>query len=161
MEGFYVSHTAKKKEGNTGELGQKMKDLLQMGEETLALQGVWPLPETLAIIVDFFRNVKGNKRQKNGRIMPIYCAIRLVGRGDRDRKGDKLCNSDRGIRKKSARIALEPCKVTKTTLCAGDPGPEKNQRTVLSAGSLVKKRFVPAAAVRRGGRPCAGSRHPR
>ncbi len=120
-----MSVTPRKRRKETRVNSGKMKDLLQMGEETLVLQGVWPLPETLAIIVDFFRNVKGNKYQKNGRTILIYCAIRIVGRGDRDRKDDKLCNSDRGIRKKSARIALEPCKVTKTTLCAGDPGPEK------------------------------------
>ena len=139
-----------------------MKDLLQIGEETLALQGVWPLPETLAIIVDFFRNVKGNHQQMIWAFFVFLYVIRLGGRGKRDGEGDKLCNSDRDIRKKSARIAGEPCKVTKTALCAVFPRPEKNRRTFPSAGLPVKKDgAVPAAAVRRGGRPCAGSRHPR
>lgn len=38
-----------------------MKDLLQTKEETLGAQGLALSRETLAIILDFFRNVKGKE----------------------------------------------------------------------------------------------------
>ena len=55
---IYVSHAVEKKEGTTGgRTRSKMQDLLQLN------QGLRPLPENVAIILDFFRNVKMKSEQ--------------------------------------------------------------------------------------------------
>ena len=52
---IYVSHAAEKEPQVNY---RKMKDLLQMMEKTLGPQGLAPSLKTLAIILDFSRNVK-------------------------------------------------------------------------------------------------------
>ena len=64
MEGFMSSHAVEKKEGTTGgRTRSKMQDLLQLKQKTLENQGMRPLPENVAIILDFFRNVKMKSEQ--------------------------------------------------------------------------------------------------
>ena len=61
---IYVSHAVEKKEGTTGgRTRSKMQDLLQLKQKTLENQGLRPLPENVAIILDFFRNVKMKSEQ--------------------------------------------------------------------------------------------------
>ncbi len=61
---IYVSHAVEKKEGTTGgRTRSKMQDLLQLKWKTLENQGLRPLPENVAIILDFFRNVKMKSEQ--------------------------------------------------------------------------------------------------
>ena len=61
---IYVSHAVEKKEGTTGgRTRSKMQDLLQLKRKTLENQGLRPLPENVAIILDFFRNVKMKSEQ--------------------------------------------------------------------------------------------------
>lgn len=57
MEGF-MSVTLRKRRKEPQVNYRKMKDLLQMMEKTLGPQGLAPSLKTLAIILDFSRNVK-------------------------------------------------------------------------------------------------------
>lgn len=64
MEGFMsVTPWKRRKEPQADIRKVKMQDLLQLKQKTLENQGLRPLPENVAIILDFFRNVKMKSEQ--------------------------------------------------------------------------------------------------
>ena len=60
-----------------------------MAEKTLGAQGLALSPETLAIILDFSRNVKGKELQKMEKKLRTPCIIsRYEGGGEPEGRGD-------------------------------------------------------------------------